>query len=441
MSEQKHKRPAKKLISLLGLGLLMGLMLIALPGSDALAAIGQNSAWTGDWETIGSAGQGYFLIYAAGIAVDNSPSSLHGSVYTAEPGEHRVRVREAGTTAWINLPNSPFGPSDQPWDVAVDQSGYVYILNSIAAIGGRGVWKYSPYNEAWTDITYGYEFHMPEGIAVDKNGNVYVANTTPYPEKSTVVKLAKGGATWTVIGDAKSYPWISEPRGIAADGAGNVYVTIHDINSGYLAKLPAGSSSWQILHSHYNVKCGGIAADNFGNIYYTAGATLQMIDSDNSARAAISLKPGNFNMPYGVAVDQDGRVYVTDRTAGGNGLILSHQGWAAGLAWSTQPGNGITNQSLAQQPVVRLVDAAGKTMTGVSGTTVQLALNPPGGAALGYATAVLVNGVATFTNLCVDLPDTYTLKAACEIASSPVYLYVDAFLYEDPVAAITSGNK
>lgn len=419
-------------------------MLISLPGSGVRAAAGQNSAWVGDWETIGSTGQGYFLYWAAGIAVDTGASSMKGRVYVAEPGEHRVRVREAGATTWNELPNNPFGPSDQPWDVAVDKTGHVYVANAIAAINGRAVWIYSPYTEQWTDITHGYHFRGPEGIAVDDSGNVYVANTSsPVPLEGTVMKLSSGGTSWAVIGNATSgTPLITEPTGIAVDGAGDVYITMHSANSGYLAKLPAGTSSWQLLRSHYDVRCGGVAADRFGNIYWTAGKTLQMFERDSpDNRVEIHLKPGNFNMPYGVAVDINGRVYVTERTSGSNGLILTHQGWASGLAWSTQPGSGVTGQSLAQQPVVRLVDAAGQTMTGVSGVTVQLSLNEPGGAALGYSTAALVNGVAAFTNLSVDLPGSYTLKAACGITSSPIYLYIGSPVYVNPTATFVSGSS
>ena len=170
----RKRKIAKLLVSGLCLGLIAGFMLISLPGPGASAAAGQTSAWVGDWETIGSVDKGYFLYWAAGIAVDTSASSMKGSVYVAEPGEHRVRVRAAGGTTWANLPNSPFTASDQPWDVAVDKTGCLYVLNAIAAINGRAVWMYSPYTEQWTDLTYCYHFYAPEGIAVDNSGNVYV---------------------------------------------------------------------------------------------------------------------------------------------------------------------------------------------------------------------------------------------------------------------------
>lgn len=81
------------------------------------------------------------------------------------------------------------------------------------------------------------------------------------------------------------------------------------------------------------------------------------------------------------------------------------------LVFTTQPGDGIVNDLLSTQPVVRAEDASGNLGFNFSGA-VALALEP-GGATLNGANPVnAVNGVATFSGLSVDTADTYTLTAS-----------------------------
>jgi hypothetical protein len=89
-------------------------------------------------------------------------------------------------------------------------------------------------------------------------------------------------------------------------------------------------------------------------------------------------------------------------------------GIATRLAFATQPGNGQPGQPLSTQPVVRAEDASGNLGVNFNGT-VALALGAnPSGATLGGTTSVgVVNGVATFTNVSVNLAGNgYTLAAS-----------------------------
>ena len=89
-------------------------------------------------------------------------------------------------------------------------------------------------------------------------------------------------------------------------------------------------------------------------------------------------------------------------------------GAAAKLVFTTQPGSNTVGAPLGTQPVVTIQDAGGNTVT-TSMAAVTLALTRTGfiGAALSGTTTVnVVNGVATFSGLSVNLVGSgYTLKA------------------------------
>lgn len=104
-------------------------------------------------------------------------------------------------------------------------------------------------------------------MAVDSNDALYVADCGPQPK---VLKLPEGGA-WTTIGS--SADWFECPDDVAADSAGNVYVT--DSFKHTVSKLSDGA--WSTI--------GG---DGF------AGNSVEGL--------------GRFKSPRGVAVDSNGFV-------------------------------------------------------------------------------------------------------------------------------------
>jgi hypothetical protein len=85
---------------------------------------------------------------------------------------------------------------------------------------------------------------------------------------------------------------------------------------------------------------------------------------------------------------------------------------ATSLAYTQQPGNGETGVALTPAVTVAVKDQFGNTFTGDSSSTVTLTLN--GGTFVGggnTATATVSSGVATFSNLAISAPGSYTLTA------------------------------
>jgi hypothetical protein len=84
----------------------------------------------------------------------------------------------------------------------------------------------------------------------------------------------------------------------------------------------------------------------------------------------------------------------------------------AGVDIHGQPSNGVVGQALAGPITVAVVDAYGNTVTtSTAPVTLALASGPAGANLSGTTTIHAVHGVATFTNLSVNVAGTYTPKA------------------------------
>ena len=88
-------------------------------------------------------------------------------------------------------------------------------------------------------------------------------------------------------------------------------------------------------------------------------------------------------------------------------------GSATGIAFQTQPSGAVAGSNLAAQPILKIVDAAGNTITsGVDATAqVSIALSSGTGVLSGTTTVAAVAGVATFAGLSIDAAGTKILTA------------------------------
>ncbi|HVM50593.1 MAG TPA: SBBP repeat-containing protein, partial [Candidatus Acidoferrum sp.] len=215
--------------------------------------------------------------------------------------------------------------------------------SDIGAFEAQYVSPYSPYSGAYTFTTVAgrssmgsadgvgsdAQFYQPVGVTMDRAGNLYVADSWD----NVIRKITPAGVVTTIAGFAgssgsadgtNSAARFNEPRGIAVDRAGNLYVA--DYYNYTIRKItPAGAVS----------TIAGLAGS-----YGSADGT------NDTAQ---------FSFPQGVAVDRAGNVYVADAgnctireitPAGTNWVVITiagRVGWsgsADGLGTNAQFGGG-----------------------------------------------------------------------------------------------------
>jgi DNA-binding beta-propeller fold protein YncE len=169
------------------------------------------------------------------------------------------------------------------------------------------------------------EFKSPTGIALDKDGHIYVADT----DNHSIQKFDKDGrflARWG--GDPSSQEGqFYYPRGLATGPEGHVYVS--DSGNNRIQKLdPDGNpmKAWgKFGFAWRGADIGkfdvpwGVATDREGNLYVsdTSNSRIQKFKSDGTPLLKWGRDgsyDGAFFFPRGVAVDFVGNIYVADES-------------------------------------------------------------------------------------------------------------------------------
>jgi PKD repeat protein len=265
-----------------------------------------------------------------------------------------------------------------PRDVAVDGAGNVYIADSlnnrvrkvspagvITTLAGTG----TPGFSGDTGQATAAQLNLPNGVAVDLAGNVYIADQNNHRVRKVdpagVITTFAGTGVLGFSGDTgqASLAQLNNPRDVAADGAGNVYIA--DTNNGRVRKVsPAGvittfagtgvagfsGDTGQATAAQLN-GAFGVAVDSAGNVYI-ADRSNQRVRKVDPAGVITTLAgtgaPGfsgdtgqaslaRLNLPFGVAADAAGTVYIADT---GNHRIRKVSGVAPIAAFSANPASG-----------------------------------------------------------------------------------------------------
>jgi len=116
--------------------------------------------------------------------------------------------------------------SVQPFGIAVDHSGNVYVTNVYPSQGGNNVVKFSSHGKYLATIgsagSGDGQFNDPQGIAVDSSGDIYVADSG----NNRVEKFNKDGVYQSQFGSQGSgNGQFKYPAGIAFGAGGAIYVT------------------------------------------------------------------------------------------------------------------------------------------------------------------------------------------------------------------------
>lgn len=288
------------------------------------------------------------FFYPAGIATTAS-----GMVYIADTGNHSIRaVQTPGAVSTLAGGAGQQGSADgtgsqanfaYPYGVSVDGSGRLYVAdgnnNTIRVVTAGGVVATLAGTAGISGSADGAgaaaQFNDPTGVAADGAGNVYVADQG----NSVIRRIAPGGAVTTFAGSAGSSgsndgmgtaARFDSPAGLAVDAVGNVYVA--DTRNNTIRKITPG-----------------------GVVTTLAGVAGQTGSGDGAGSSA------RFNGPYAVAVDSAGNLYVTDffnatvRKVDTSNTVSTLAGVAGKLGFADGP----ASTARFNQPYAITVDGSG----------------------------------------------------------------------------------
>jgi mucin-19 len=293
-----------------------------------------------------------------------------GNIYVADTGNHTIRKidQDPRSGNWITstfagtagVPGSTDGVNalfDNPWDLAVDGNGNVYVADTgnstvrmITPLGATSTLAGKAGVPGIVNGTGGAaRFSCPCGIAIDGNGILYVADGAA----ATIRTIAPGGVVNTLAGQpgmygaadgAGSSALFNYPCGITSDSAGaNVYVT--DTGNNTIRRIAAGPQVTTIAGLAAAV-CGSfdgtnttarflgpgaVAVDPATNLYVadtgnntirkiTPAGVVTTVAGQSGVQGSTNATGTNalFWRPTGIALDSSTNLYVVDS---GNHII------------------------------------------------------------------------------------------------------------------------
>ncbi len=307
------------------------------------------------------------LNYPTGTAIDRA-----GNLYIADESNNVIRKVAAGTgvitttagngTAGHSGDNGPATSAelDNPWGVAVDPAGNVYISDSynsvirevaagsgvITTIAGNG----TPGSIGDNGPATSAQLFYPAGIALDASGNLYIADYENYRIREVsaitgMITTVAGNGQYGYTGDGglATSATLGGPYGVAVDAAGNLYIA--DTYNNVVRKVAAGT---------------GTISTVAGNGFKSSGSEGGYSGDGGPATSA------ELYWPLGVAVDIGGNLYIADtynqairKVTAGTGTIATVAGNTSQCNSPGGDGGSATSVALCY-PASVSVDNAGK---------------------------------------------------------------------------------
>lgn len=286
-----------------------------------------------------------------GATVDAS-----GNVYIAEGGSHVIRKITPGGQVSVFAGSYSQGFTNgtgtsasfyHPVGLSADASGNIYVAdednNVIRKITSAGVvttFAGSGAQGSGDGAAASATFYYPCGVAVDGSGNVYVADAfnnkiRKITSAGMVSTLAGSGTASSVDGTGTSATF-NQPFSVVTDASGNIYVTdrvgakIRKVTPAGVVTTLAGSGTAGFADgtgsaASFNAPTG-LAIDKAGNLY-VADETNNRIRKITPAGVVTTLSgtgaqgsnndvgtASTFNLPFAIAANAGGLVYVGDFT-------------------------------------------------------------------------------------------------------------------------------
>ena len=191
----------------------------------------------------------------SGLALDRA-----FNLYIAEKSHDRIRKITSGALSVVagngtagfsgDLSTAVSAQLQAPGAVAVDDAGILYIADS----GNHRVRRVNA-NGIISTIAGPPQVDTPRGLWLDKGGNLYIADAGNHsvrklsPQGNLTIVAGTGADGFSGDGGPATGAQLSQPRGVAVDGAGNIWIAdtgnhrLRVISSNGIIATAAGSSS------------------------------------------------------------------------------------------------------------------------------------------------------------------------------------------------------
>lgn len=249
-------------------------------------------------------------------------------IYVSDTGNCRVQVfdYDGKPVQKIGKAGEGKGQFRFPYGLAVDPQGQLYVADlyngCIQVFDREGQFlRYFGESNPASDVIAG-----PAGLALTSD-RLYVADV----RKSQVLVFSLDGKLQSTIGVKGEKPGqLSSPNSVAVNGdrvyvvdTGNDRVEVFNPEGRFIEEFNGGSGKGDSLI----VNPRGIAFDGRGVLYVVSNLTNHVHGFSRDGKwyfsfGSVGADDGKFYLPNGLAVDDQGRVYVTDTV---NGRVVVFQ--------------------------------------------------------------------------------------------------------------------